>query len=260
MLLSNKTSLRRAKPLLGTIVDITLNSTSYDTDALGVVMNKCFQRIKEIQSRMSYFEAGSDIFRINYSKPNEVVTISQETAYVLKLGLKLYDESKGSFDILYKGRANNPKSWIKFHENNKVSRSQFTEIDLGGIAKGYAADEAALTASETPRISGVINAGGDIVFFGTESFPLAIRSPKLDGKFFEAGEYSSCAIATSVFYRDRLAYSISVLASKCVIADSLTKALWQQNEEDTDFLLSQYKAKYMELDSDLILQNGALLN
>lgn len=260
MSLKNNKSLRRAKPLLGTIVDISLHSSSHSSEELADLINSCFTKIKNIQSKMSYFDQNSDIFRINHAPPGELITITQETSLVLKVGLKLYEDSHGTFDILYKGRVNNPNSQIEFHDSNIVSRNHFAEIDLGGIAKGYAADDAALMLREIPGVSGVINAGGDIVFFGEESFPLSIRSPQFDGRFFEAGYYSNCAIATSVFHHDNSPHSISVLASKCILADSLTKALWQQSKESKDYLLNRYEAKYMEIDSNLVLQNGELLN
>ena len=258
---NSKTYLRRAKPLLGTIVDISLHSSSHDSDTLSELMQKCFQRIRDIQTNLSYFDSSSEVFRINRSEPNRAVSIMPETAQLLRLALTLHEESNGSFDVLYRGRKDDPNLRIELHDGDtKVSRSQYAEIDLGGIAKGYAADEAALVASELSDVSGVINAGGDIVFFGNHSFPLSIRSPLHDGRFFDAGYYSNCAVATSVFHENDKSYSISVQSSKCVIADSLTKALWQQNQESRDSLLNKYEAKYMEIDSNLNIDNGSLLN
>lgn len=254
----NKT--KRAKPLLGTVVEISLHSVHLGQEELSKVATDCFNRIKSIQERMSYFDKRSDIFLINSTPHDTEIVVDEETAYVIKLALELYKESNGQFDCLYKGRTQNPDSDIEFTSNRTLKKTKHTKVDLGGIAKGYAADEAAKVAKLIPEVSGVINAGGDIVFFGERSFPLSIRSPLQNGQYFEASYFSNCAVATSVFKERDQEYSISVMSDQCIVADPLTKALWNQNPETKNKLLAKYKSKFMKIDSLLNICDGELLH
>lgn len=257
---SKLNSIRRAKPLLGTIVDITLCSYSRTTEELSFLASACFRKVHDIQRLMSYFESESDIYRINHSELNQPIAVSPETYSVLKLAETLYRESNGTFDSLFRSRNYDPQAAIIFHSEQSVSRSTKAEIDLGGIAKGYAVDQAASIASSDSKISGVINAGGDIAFFGERAFPLSIRSPNFNGQFYEAGYFANCSIATSVYQYGLEQRSLSVQAPSCMLADSLTKALWNQDIETKNMLLSKYGARYLEIDANLHVCHGGLIH
>lgn len=246
---NNKHTIRRAKPLLGTIVELSLLSSSHAEDALASLIARSFQRISEIQRAMSFFDSSSDVSRLNNSSLNQRVPVFPETAQLLKLASELYRESEGAFDVMYQGRQQFPDVEIIFHETGHVSRTAPAKVDLGGIAKGYAVDEAARILQADGQTSGVINAGGDLRFFGPEKFPLSIRSPYNDGRYFNLGAFSECAVATSLFYRGSEPSSISVLAPACVLADSLTKVVFGLDPMRRDAVLSKYGASYLEIDS-----------
>lgn len=61
------------------------------------------------------------------------------------------------------------------------------EVDLGGIAKGYALDLAAEALREAGAAAGIVNVGGDIVFVGErpdgDGWRVGVRHPFADGLF-----------------------------------------------------------------------------
>src|SRR5262249_49157305 len=139
------------------------------------------------------------------------------------------------------------------------NRVRFTHpdvmIDLGGIAKGFAVDRAVetLRALGVPR--GLVNAGGDVAAFGAESFSVHIRDPRQAGRIIAEVDLYNEAIASSGAAFDRppeivdpstrrLARTIAgatVRASRCVLADALTKLVVLAGRS-ADALLARYGA------------------
>ncbi len=72
-------------------------------------------------------------------------------------------------------------------------------IDLGAIAKGYAADMGVKAMQEAGIRNGLINAGGDITAFGQRSWKIGIKNPRGAG-IIAAIPVSNRAIATSGDY------------------------------------------------------------
>lgn len=228
-------------------MDITLHSSSRDEATLAALMARCFARIKEVHQMMSFFEDSSDIGRLNSAATGEKVAVFPETATLLRLSEELYAESNGAFDVMYKGRREFPGAKLCYHHTGHISRTALAPIDLGGIAKGYAVDEAAHIIEAESGVSAVINAGGDIRFVGSGEFPLSVRSPLEDGRYFDVGAFSNCAVATSVFQREAAPLSVSVIAPSCVLADSLTKVMQSRDETIRKGILAKYNARYIEI-------------
>ena len=119
-------------------------------------------------------------------------------------------------------------------------------IDLGGIAKGYAVDVAVEALRSHGITQGLVNAGGDLRGFGDRPWPIQIRAPEKPNTLFDVGGLCDAAIATSSGYPGGrragspgvdpivdpgsgscVAWnaSISVVASRCMSADALTKVV-----------------------------------
>lgn len=243
MLPSNAATLRRAKPLLGTIVDISLSARAEDEAALPRLMAACFDAVADVHARMSFFDLNSEIGRLNDLPAGEWVRVSGDTWSLLKEAMELYHESAGAFDVMFRDRAQFPGAEIRFLESGEVARTAPARVDLGGIAKGYAVDHAAEAFRLFPSVSGVINGGGDIRFVGGMEFPLHIRSPQMDGRVYDVGRFSDCAVATSVFERDGQPVSVSVVAPTCSVADRLTKVMLGVSKERLESILSRFGAR-----------------
>lgn len=243
-------SLKRSKPLLGTFVEVSLQSSLRTKEDLQFLSSNIFEKITSIQKKMSYFDDKSEISLLNKAQANELITVSKETYELLLFSQKLNNDSKGAFDILYKDRDNFPNVQLTFKDNLQVGKTDCAQIDLGGIAKGYAVDVATQYIESHSDVSGVINAGGDLRVFGNKKFPLHIRSSRNRDEYLDIGSYSNCAVATSDFEVSQTMSTLTVIAKTCTFADSLTKALFRSTKEIKKNLISKYNIKTIWIDAN----------
>ena len=221
--------IRRARPLLGTIVEIGIRHPSRESGLEAISTG--FAAIEEVHRLMNFHDAESDVGRLNRAEPGAAVKIHPWTFEVLSLATRICTESSGAFDV-----STGP---FKLVHGFMARRSKDAAIDLSGIAKGYAVDRAVEALKERGVESGVINAGGDLAVFGAEPFPVSVRTPAdpgtavpfamiqngaaaSSGNYFRSGAIIDRRTGTSV--KDDL--SITVIADCCAIADALTKAVF----------------------------------
>ncbi len=166
-----------------------------------LIITDAFKLCSEYENMLSKTIETSDIARINNAK-GKAVTVSDETIEVLKKGMEFGRLSGGAFDITI-GKATD--LW-DFHDNaesgheggvvpaekdlrdaishvnyenikiegNRVSLTDpETEINLGGIAKGYIADKAAEYLEERGVVSAIVDLGGNIVAIGGKTSQIA---------------------------------------------------------------------------------------
>ena len=80
------------------------------------------------------------------------------------------------------------------------------QIDLGGIAKGYAIDEAGVALRDRGVNNALVEAGGDILALGTKPdgsyWSIGIRDPRNPDQLFASVRVENSAIATSGGYFD----------------------------------------------------------
>ena len=91
------TSLRRARPLLGTFVEIDV-ADAEECDAEGAV-EAAFAVVTEVHRLMSFHEADSDVSRLNRSASRGAVSIHPWTYEVLQMAAEMNRRSAGAFDI-----------------------------------------------------------------------------------------------------------------------------------------------------------------
>lgn len=244
--------LTRCRPLLGTFVEI-----SVPQDA-APALDAGFAAIARVHERMSFHEETSDLARLRRAKPGTTVEVAPETAEVLRLALDLHCQSGGLFDVTI-GKELSQGGFLP-----RLPRSRFTRfsgdsrdieiigerqvrcwrpllIDLGGIAKGYAVDQAVEALRASGAQQGLVNAGGDLRMFGSRTWDIAFRDA--DDGVREIVPFSNCAVASSAnllnrrrrFGRLRTPHigiarkpvvhprRVTVVANRCVIADAMTK-------------------------------------
>jgi thiamine biosynthesis lipoprotein len=114
-------------------------------------------------------------------------------------------------------------------------------LDLGGIAKGHAVDRAVTALRAAGASAGLVNAGGDLRWFGSNAWmPVRVRNPTNPTVAVSLFEVQDAAVATSADYfrgaigglvdprshRLRsLGGSVTVVAPTCALADALTKVV-----------------------------------
>jgi len=90
-------SARRAKPLLGTFVEITA-SGARKTD-LNAGIDAAFDAVAKVHRLMSFHEPNSDVTRLNQFASQYPVSIDSWTYEVLRTAIDLNFRSRGAFDI-----------------------------------------------------------------------------------------------------------------------------------------------------------------
>ena len=236
---------RRARPLLGTVVEVGIPSGCSSEPAC---FDAAFAAICAVQHFLSRFEPESDISRFHALGIGQSLPIQPATKAVLCAASALQSASQGDFDISL-GSA--PRGWL-CDGNFLVKLDARTRLDVGGIAKGYAVDLAVQALLEQGCGAGWVNAGGDLRVFGDVDLPIFLRD-EVRGGVRRFGDLRSGAFATSRFSRHSrctLAHArrvqskeshISVAAPLCIWADALTKIVAVRGNI-SDPLLAQFGA------------------
>ena len=249
---------RRARPLLGTLVEISL--AGRDANGLHEAANAAFETIASIHELMSFHSADSDISRLNNSAVESAVPLDPRTWRVIQLANQVSVASSGVFDITVGGAMMTrgalpamlrrlPERDVSYRDvellaDNCVRLRRPLAIDVGGIAKGYAVDCAVEVLQTMGVERGCVNAGGDLRAFGDETVPVEVRDPANPAVTGARVNLQGHAFATSANYTPGESFSsagvvldarndapvvdgrsASVRATSCVIADALAKCV-----------------------------------
>jgi thiamine biosynthesis lipoprotein len=228
---------------------------------------------------MSFHEADSDVSNLNRDAHDWPVRVHPHTFEVLRLARELSEASHGCFDITVASRLvdwgflpppvsrvrPDPQSdWrdVELRNDRRVRFRRPLWIDLGGIAKGYAVDQAMerLLAHGVAQAS--VNAGGDLRVCGpaTERVSLRLDSVSSDTlpiiEIDNGSVASSSSLPESSSQRNKLCGPhidgrrgrpvgkrsfVAVVAERCVIADALTKTVLALGKRSEN-LLQRYSA------------------
>lgn len=253
------TDLRRARPYLGTVVEIVVPSVIIGQ----LQIDRAFAAIEKVQRLMSAHDPSSDLGRLFTAAPGTSLSVNPWTWRVLATAQKIYQLTAGVFDPVVAARialergdlpvwpGKSPARSSDFSDvtllpEHRVCFARRLRIDLGGIAKGFAVDQAIHALKRAGAAEGLVNAGGDMRAFGPRRWPVHLRDPGSPEQFFL---HTLCegAIATSAPYfsermtNDRMtsalidartgkfvtgAISVSVFAPTCLVADAVTKAVF----------------------------------
>jgi thiamine biosynthesis lipoprotein len=257
--------------IMGTRVSVELwhENTELAAQAMDSVMNE----MRVVDQTMSPYIATSDIFRINQQAAQQEVIVSEEVYKVIDKSLYYSRLSDGAFDISFSsvGRYYDYRQklapserkvqqklaaidyqLIKLNPINHSVRFLHTDIniDLGGIAKGYAVDRAIKLLQDLGVKSAIVSAGGDSRILGDRQgtpWVIGIRHPRKAGDYAVRIPLINSAISTSgdyerFFIRDgeRLHHiinpstghsankvqSVSILAPHAVDSDALSTTVF----------------------------------
>ena len=273
---------RRARPFLGTFVEITARGVN--EAKLHVAIDRAFNAIARVDRKMSFHHSDSDVSKINREAFQRKVAVDPWTWRVLRAAQRLSHESDGIFDVTVarklmqwkylpqRYRNTSEGNWrdIVLEENCKVRFRQPVIIDLGGIAKGFAVDRAVKALKCAGVSSGVVNAGGDLRVFGLKwelvylrhpaepmrpagSISLRERGLATSGTYFSQKRRGRMIVSSLLDGRtcrpSRSLMSVTVAASICMIADALTKIVFVLREKSAP-LLARYDADALLLERD----------
>jgi len=275
------------KPLLGTIIEIT---AFCDSKHFSKVTPKIFKEIARIESLMSPFKKESGLYKINHSAFSQPLKIDPETFNLLETSNHLSRRTEGYFDISF---APLKKFWDYKHKNfappsqkqlneilplvnyqniilNSTSRSIFfkkkgMQIDLGGIAKGYALKKGIETMKKNGLTNGIVNAGGDLQVIGQKNdqpWLTGLQHPRLKKILLSIKLKPNDSIATSGDYERYTIYknqryhhllnphsgypaqtfsSVSVISKDPVLSDAYATAFFIMGLKKTTLFLAKNK-------------------
>jgi len=182
---------RESRIAMDTITTITIVSPSKEEAQKAI--DEGFKEIKRLEHLLNYFSPDSDISRINRSAGIMPVKVSRDTIEIIKKAIMISEATKGAFNPamgpvirLWKFSRQNQASTIPSEEeiskalklvdykrikiDEKTSEvyldTEGMELDLGGIAKGYAADRAIEVIKEMGIKAALVAVAGDIKGFG----------------------------------------------------------------------------------------------
>lgn len=173
------------------------------------IINSAVQRLEEIENRMSVTIQNSDVSRINSNAGIQPVKVHEDTFEVIEKALEYASLSNGAFDItiypivqLWGIGSDHPrvpsdeeiKEKLKLVDYQKVMlnkdegtvylKEKGMGIDLGAIAKGYAADEVVRVLSQAGVKHALINMGGNVIVIGSkpngQPWKIGIQDPRSD--------------------------------------------------------------------------------
>ena len=266
--------LARAWPVMGTMLTITVSGR--DTSVLRVAMLAARDSVRVIDSLMSSYRPESDISRVNRGAGGDAEPVSLHTIRVLQQARVYWRLSDGAFDPTVgplmqawgfqgtRGRIpgrrvlDSLRTLVGFGRvevDSGLRRVRLPvrgmQLDLGGIAKGYALDLARAALARPEVESGSIDLGGNVLVFGVppngQGWSVSVVHPRDPTRSLALFSLDSGAVATSGdyehFYRingRRYAHlidprtgmpahgvvSLTVVAPRGVWSDGLSAALY----------------------------------
>ncbi len=186
-------TVKRMRPALGTAVVIEACAPDEATAARAI--EAAFAQVAHVQAVMHPDSAGSDVARLNAAAAGTAVALRPATHAVLRFAQQLHRCSKGAFDPCLPLRPGTLADLELADVPQPVARARLPlALDLGGIAKGYAVDEAVAALRQCGCSAGLVNAGGDLRVFGAAAQTVLVRGA--DGSV-AALELQEAALAVS---------------------------------------------------------------
>ena len=211
--------LKQIEMIMGTLVEVTV------IPANEKAIREAFEALKKVDALMSTYKEDSEISILNREGKAQV---SEETLEVIEDAIKFSNLTGGAFDITCRPLIN---LWKKAKKEEKVPTEEEMEeaislvgyqriilegnqirlekegmqIDLGGIAKGYAVDKAIEALEKNSIKRALVNAGGDLYALGTDpqgkKWQIGVQDPREEDKIIDIMKVKDKAVATSGDYR-----------------------------------------------------------
>lgn len=199
---STSASYKQTRLVLDTYVTITVDGSGKIAKQ---ATDSAFRRMSQIEKKLNRYDAKSEISKVNRYAPKPVV-VSDDTFKAVKLGFSYSKITDGKFDITVgplvdlfnfakkvvpsKPQVDKAKqlvSWrmVKLDEKNQTISlaKKGMLIDLGGMAKGVAADEAYKVLIKHGLKSGLIDTGSSTLTFSANdgrTWKVGLRHPRQD--------------------------------------------------------------------------------
>jgi thiamine biosynthesis lipoprotein len=296
----------RSELMLGTVSTISIYDNPSET-----AFNSAFKRIDEIEQKMSVNIASSEVVQINKNSGIKATPVSEDTYKVIKEAIRIAKLSNGAFDPTIGPVV---KAWdiggdaprrppqeeldqlLSLVGYEKVELDDETrsvkllekgmQLDLGGIAKGYAADAVAASLRENGVKRAIINLGGNVLVMDQKTdndlWRIGIQNPEEqrgghvailylnDKTLVTSGPYERYFVLDDIVYHHILdttngypvitdLTSVSIITDESMVADGLSSAVYSLGLEKGMALvdsLDNVEALFLDVNENIYLSQG----
>lgn len=199
---SDKSELPEAKDkvfLMDTLVQMRAHGENAE-----IAVKESMKRIEEIEDLMSKTIELSDIYKLN-NNPNTEIKINEQTLSVLIKAKEYAKITEGDFDPtigalvelwgigsenasvpaqsdIEETLSNIGYQYLKLYKNSAEITRSHVKLDLGGIAKGYAAEEVKKVVQKYEIKHAFVNLGGNVLVIGDKvdgsPWKIGIQDPR----------------------------------------------------------------------------------
>jgi len=293
---------KKTKPLMDTLVTITVVAGSGEEADRAI--EQAFSVIERFGGKINFFSDKSELSAINRNAGIGPVKVSRETVGVIERAIYISQKSGGAFDATIGPEI---KMWDFFkkvrptdtaikknlalvnYRDIIVDRNNSTVflrrngmlMDLGGIAKGYAADLALASLRQNGIGAGIVAAAGDIRAFGMKPdgtlWNVGIKNPRQQSEADELiakARLTNKAVSTSgdyerYFIEDGKRYhhildpktgfpadqcrSVTVISDSGIFADGFSTAVFVSGPEKGMKLVREAGVDAVIIDKDGVI-------
>ena len=213
-----------AEPHMGALIRIKLYAEGPQQST--AAFRAAFNRIAQLDEALSDYKPASELNRISRSAVGNPVKVSQDLFRVLAASLKLSEESAGAFDVTLGPVI---RLWRQARTDHRIPPAEALreaaarcgygrlhldaaagtvlldepgmQLDLGAIAKGYAADAALVVLAQFGIRSALVAASGDLAIGepppGRRGWKIGVSRGGPDGGLERMLELHNAAVSTS---------------------------------------------------------------
>jgi thiamine biosynthesis lipoprotein len=291
--------LSRTRPLMSTVFRIQVDAPPDNAEN---VIRQAFQEIERLETVLSEWREDSDISKVNALAGKKSVKVGEDTLRVVDAGLDVSMWSRGAFDLswaalwgLYDFRPDSikiptdeeikPRLKLIDYKNIRASKKYKTvflkkrgmAIGTGGIAKGYALDNAGAILRGGGIENYMIFGGGQVQVQGERDgrpWRVGIQHPRDPNTYFAALESTGASFSTSGDYEHAVfdgsgkrwhhiidtktgrpadkSLSVTIMTAEGIYADALSTAAFVLGPEKALKMLSRiaYPAEAVIVGSD----------
>jgi FAD:protein FMN transferase len=183
------------EPHMGTLVHIVVYAR--DKPQAAAAFARAFSRIEALDGILSDYKPDSELNRLCRERD---MRVSPDLFNVLAMAQRIAYESGGAFDItaapiihlwrearrtgtlpspeaIREARSHTGWQFLTLNQGTKQAHlaEPASQLDLGGLAKGYVAQQAANTLRKSGIRSALVAASGDIFAFGPRNWPVTLE-------------------------------------------------------------------------------------
>lgn len=280
-------------------MDTVMTVTVYGSGAKKA-SKAAYNEVLRLEKLLSVTDEGSEIYALNHRTASDV---SAETAALIEKALEISRETGGAFDITfypvsllwgfitkdYKVPSAEEISKTLIHcgsENVSISGTHINlpegfMLDLGGIAKGYAAEKVKEKLVGMGIKSAIISLGGNVQTIGKkpggDKWKIGIADP-FGNESSESIYAEDSAVVTSGGYQRNFTHegktyhhiidpktgypaesgiaSVTVICESGTEADALSTAFFVMGKDKTE----QFCSNHEGISAVIIMQNGEVIN